>query len=68
MRHEMEITEWMPVMVQIQTCDCKRDRICVRFPRGEIKYLIISFFNSGVEVRSVSYATQHAMPSERAFI
>ena len=34
-----------------QACDCKRDRLWIRFPLEEIKYLMFSFHCSGVEAK-----------------
>ena len=48
-------------MAQGQACDCKRNRLWVRFPLEKIKYLMFSFLNSddeterGVEVRHPIY-------------
>ena len=33
----------------LQACESKRDRLWVRFPFREIKYLTFSFLRSGVE-------------------
>ena len=35
----------------VQSCDRKRDRLWVRFPPEEIKYLIFSFLCSDVEAK-----------------
>ena len=35
----------------VQACDCKRDRLWVRFPLEEMKHLIFSFLPFGVEAK-----------------
>ena len=52
-------------LLDISSLDCKRDGLWIRFPREEIKYLILHFFalvtRQSAAMRS---ATQNAMPPE----
>ena len=38
--------------VEGKTCDCKRDKLWVRCPVVEMKFLIFSLFLSGVEAKA----------------
>ena len=38
----------------VQTCDCKRKRLWVRFPLEEMNFLIFLNLNSGVEGKSAT--------------
>ena len=47
-----------------QACDCKYDRLWVRFSLEEMNYLIFSFLRSGMEAkRALSTATKRAISS-----